>query len=194
MTIARFAAAAALVCSLALSPAAADATVMVRLSRETQVAQSDLVVRVTALSATTRWNEDGTRPLTLTRLAVREYLKGSGPTELTLRQFGGTVDGETMSVPGDGHLRAGAEYVVFLRQGIGVVYLTAMAQSVYAIVPSQPGAVPQVPQVRRDLTDVAFVAPDARGALVATEAPDEPPEPLAHLVETVAAAVRAGSR
>ncbi len=183
----RFMAAFALMCSLSLAPSRADATVMVRLSLDAQVAQSDLVVLVTAGASTTRWNEDATRPITLTRLVVREYLRGSGPQDLTLRQFGGTLDGETTMVPGDGHLRPGADFVLLLRRGNGVVYLTAMAQSVYAVLPTQQGS---PPRVTRDLHDIAFAVPDSRGALVVTEAPDEPPVPLAQLVESIAAIVR----
>ena len=175
----------AVVCALAMAPRAARATVMVKLAQEELVTQSDLVVRVVAGPQTTRWNEDDKRILTLTRLSVREYLKGTGPSELTLRQFGGTLQGMTLRVPGDAHLRPGEEAVVFLRRGVGVVYLTAMAQSVYEVVPTARG-----PVVRRDLHDVEFVAPDARGALVPSGAPAEPDQELVRFTEAVRAAAR----
>lgn len=172
-------------CALMAAPMAARATVMVKLAQEELITQSDLVVRVVAGAQTTRWNEDETRILTLTRLSVREYLKGTGPTELTLRQFGGTLQGMTLRVPGDGHLRPGEEAVVFLRRGVGVVYLTAMAQAVFEVVPTARG-----PVVRRDLHDVEFVAPDTRGALVPSGAPAEPDQDLVRFTEAVRAAAR----
>jgi hypothetical protein len=170
----------AIACALALTPPRADATVMVKLSPEELVSQSDFVVRVVVGPQSTRWNEDQTRILTLTRLTVREYLKGNGAPELTLRQFGGTLEGMTLTVPGDGHLRPGEEAVLFLRRGVGVVYLTAMAQSVYEVVPTQQG-----PVVRRDLHDVEFASPSARGALVPTVAPAEPDQNFARFAESV---------
>ncbi len=172
---------------LAAAPAAVHATVMVKLAQEQHLAQSELVVRVVVGPAATRWNEDETRILTLTRLEVREYLKGDGPTQLTLRQFGGTLEGMTLTVPGDGHLRAGEEAVLFLRRGAGVVYLTAMAQSVYEVV-----ATPQGPMVHRDLHDVEFAAPNERGALVASEAPEEPDQALGRFTELLRSVARRG--
>jgi hypothetical protein len=164
-----------------LGPAPADATVMVELSRAELVETADLIVRCTVGAQRTRWNEDQSRILTLSTLTVREYLKGRGPGELVLRQFGGTLDGLTLTVPGDGHVSPGQEVVLFLRQGAGVVYLTAMAQSVYLVTQGV---------VRRDLHDVSFAAPGPHGGLVPVEPPRETDETLRHLVEAVGYYVR----
>lgn len=164
-----------------LGPAEARATVMVELPRAELVQTADLVVRCVVGAQTVRWNEDQSRILTLSRLTVQAYLKGRGPSELVLRQFGGTLDGLTLTVPGDGHLSPGQEVVLFLRQGAGVVYLTAMAQSVYLVTQGV---------VRRDLHDVSFAAPGPRGGLVPVEPPQEADETLRHLEEAVAYYVR----
>lgn len=171
-----------IVMAAALYGGAAHATVMVELTRAELVAQSDLVVRVTVGAQQSRWNEDQTRIITLTHLTVQQFIKGSGPTELTLRQFGGTVGELTLTVPGDGHLRSGEQAVLFLRRGAGVVYLAAMSQSAYEITQRAGATV-----VRRDLHDVSFVHPNARGAMVPVEVMEEPDETLQHLIDAVTA-------
>lgn len=130
----------------------AQATVAVELQRPQLVADADLVVRVTVLDHRSAWNADNTAILTWTRLRVTEYLKGSGPAELTLRQMGGEAEGMVQYVPGDPRLAAGTDAVLFLRRGDGVTFLTAMAQSVFLIDRGVDGGA----YVRRDLTGLTF--------------------------------------
>src|SRR5262245_25046872 len=111
----------------------ARATVVLEQTRAQLVDRSDLVVRATVVSQRSAWNADHTQIVTLTRLRVAAYYKGTGLQELTLRQFGGTVDGISSTVPGDGRLTQGADTVLFLRRGDGVVFLTALAQAVYRV-------------------------------------------------------------
>jgi hypothetical protein len=99
--------------------------------------------------------------------------------ELVLRQFGGETEGLVERVPGDPRLADGEDVVVFLRNGPGVAFLTAMAQSVYHLHPAAPttGTAPAtrtaattVPTVtagtvmaRRDLDGITFARPRADG-------------------------------
>ncbi len=130
----------------------AQATVAVELQRPQLVTDADLVVRVTVLDHRSAWNADNTAILTWTRLRVTEYLKGSGPYELTLRQMGGEAEGMVQYVPGDPRLANGTDAVLFLRRGDGVTFLTAMAQSVFLIDRGVDGG----SYVRRDLTGLTF--------------------------------------
>ena len=130
----------------------ARATVAVELQRPQLVADADLVVRVTVLDHRSAWNADNTAILTWTRLRVTEYLKGSGPAELTLRQMGGEAEGMVQYVPGDPRLATGTDAVLFLRRGDAVTFLTAMAQSVFLIDRGVDGG----SYVRRDLTGLTF--------------------------------------
>jgi hypothetical protein len=131
----------------------AEATVAVQLDRAQLVEMSDLVVRATVVGATSRWNEERTQIITLTRLVVTQYVKGDGPTELVVRQFGGEVDGLVSTVAGDAHLEAGTDVVLCLRRGAGVVYLTAMAQSAWYVGAPAPGV---APEVHRDLSGLTL--------------------------------------
>jgi hypothetical protein len=130
----------------------AQATVAVELQRPQLVTDADLVVRVTVLDHRSAWNGDNTAILTWTRLRVTEYLKGSGPAELTLRQMGGEAEGMVQYVPGDPRLASGTDAVLFLRRGDGVTFLTAMAQSVFYIDRGTDGGA----YVRRDLAGLTF--------------------------------------
>jgi hypothetical protein len=169
--------------SLFVLAAVAHATVVVPLTREQLVAQSDLVVRATVESHTTAWNQEHTHIVTLTRIAVREYIKGSGPGDLVLRQFGGTVGGLTEHVPGDGRLAQGQDVVLFLRRGDGVVYLTALAQSVFFVAAASGGQT----TVARDLSQLTFAHFDASGRMTLGPPALELIETLDQLAQSVRA-------
>src|SRR5262249_36964213 len=158
--------------SVTAVPRPADATVVVPVTRAQLVERSELVVRAVVLDRRTAWSQDHTQMLSFTRIRVQRYLKGGGPAELTLRQFGGAIAGVTMVVPGDAQLRQGQDVVLFLRRGAGVVYLTALAMAAYHVVHS-PGA---APTVFRDLSELTF-AREQNGQMVLGPAPvDDPNE------------------
>jgi len=162
----------------------AEATVAVQVDRPQLVEMSDLVVRATVLGATSRWNEDRTQIITLTRLAVTQHLKGAGATELVVRQFGGEVDGLVSHVSGDARLEAGADVVLCLRRGAGVVYLTAMAQSVWYVNPQVSGA---TPEVHRDLAGLTLARMQGGQVRVIEHPTADPRETLPQLLTSLAA-------
>ena len=181
--------AAVLACSMFLA-APADATVVVQVDRAQLVGMSDLVVRATVGNAQTRWSDDHARILTYTRLTVTQYLKGTGPTELVLRQMGGEIDGLVSRIAGDAHLTPGQDVVLCLRQGDGVVFLTAMAQSAWYVT-AQPGA---TPVASRDLSGLTFARMiDGRMTLVEPTT-TEGAESLPRLLQRPAAVSRPASQ
>jgi hypothetical protein len=129
----------------------AHATVIVPLTLADQVGRADLVVRARVGAAHSAFVPERGAILTWTELEVSEILKGQAPSTLTLRQMGGTADGQTMLVPGDAHLAAGQDVILFLRNdrsGSGSdVFLLALAQSAY-VVSGQ--------QASRDLSQLTF--------------------------------------
>lgn len=166
----------------------AEATVAVQLDRAQLVEMSDLVVRATVLGATSRWNEDHSQIITLTRLAVSQYVKGEGPAELVLRQFGGEVDGLVSRVPGDARLEPGADVVLCLRRGVGVVYLTAMAQSAW-YVDAQPSS-GVAPEVHRDLSGLTLARMQGGRLRVIEHPTADPRETLPQLVTSLSTLAR----
>lgn len=164
----------------------AEATIAVQLDRAQLVEMSDIVVRATVLGATSQWNEDHSQILTLTRLGVAQYLKGSGPGDLVLRQFGGQVGDLVSRVAGDAHLEPGQDVVLCLRRGAGVVYLTAMAQSAWYVTPVQGADA----VASRDLSGLTLTRFQNGRMQIIEPTSSAAPEPLARLLESLTAAAR----
>lgn len=174
-TIRRLGAALALTVALAVAPPA-TATVVIESPRVELVERSQLIVRAFVDGATSRWNEDGSQLITLTALRVTEYIKGNGPATLTLRQLGGRLGDIASHIPGDARFANGQEVFLFLRQGSGVVYLTALSQSAYYIRRDNGEA-----SVSRELHGLSFARRSATGTMQIVEPPSETPETLTHL-------------
>ena len=124
------------------APVVVSATVAVKLAPRQQAARADVVVTARVLDAQSQWNEDHSKIITLTRVAVQKVLKGTAPAELVVRQFGGTVGDLRSAIEGDARLVPHQDVVMFLRRGAGnVVYLVAMAQSVGVLKTAPDGTV-----------------------------------------------------
>ncbi len=135
---------------VALTSSLAYATVVVPLTLADQVQRADLVVRARVGSVRSAYVAERGTILSWTELEVTESLKGQAPVTLTLRQMGGTADGQTMLVPGDAHLAPGEEVILFLRRdrnGTNDVFLLALAQSAYVV---------RGQQASRDLSQLTF--------------------------------------
>lgn len=115
----------------------ADATTALLLSREELTERSTAVGRVTVGRATTRESDDGTSIITRTELTFTQCLKGACGTTAIVEQVGGTLNGKTQRLLGDGRLQPGEDAIVFLSAGqgrdSGVSFLTALALSVYHV-------------------------------------------------------------
>ena len=160
----------------------ARATVMVELPRARLVEGADLIVEATVGAQHSAWNENHTQIITLSEIRVQRYLKGNGPNSLTVRQLGGTMDGRTMHIAGNGDLHAQDHVFLFLRRGPGVVYLSEMAQSLYTI---------DHGQVHRDISEVTFVELGEAKMRTLPQV-QERPETVTHFVNSVRGFVRGG--
>jgi hypothetical protein len=132
-----------------------------------------------------QWNEAHTQIITLTRLHVESWLKGSSATDIVLEQLGGTVDGVSSRVSGDARLSVGQRGVFFLRAQNGRVYLTALSLAVYFVDAPKKGPA----TVRRDLSDLTFVHL-VEGRYVIGPPPVEAAETLEHLVDDITSIVK----
>jgi hypothetical protein len=107
---------------------------MLLLTREELVERSEIVARVRVGKAAAGESEDGRAIVTRTEVEVTQMLKGKAPARLVVQQIGGTFNGKTQKVVGDGALRSGEDAVVFLRRDEkGTAYLTALSLSVYHV-------------------------------------------------------------
>lgn len=105
-------------------------------SFETLVNQSDYVVRAVVKSATPEWKESAGKPYISTHLEleVREVVKGTPPTPLTLDLLGGKIGEVELVVSGMPIFQVGDESVLFVYGAEKKLYpLVAMMHGVYPI-------------------------------------------------------------
>jgi hypothetical protein len=158
---------------LAASPV--SATSALYLTEVEQAAESTAVVVARIGTAKVGVHPKWQRPITTTTVHVEELLLGSAPEMLTIEQFGGTIDGQTLYIPGDARFERGERCVLFLRQVDGDWFLTAMQQSKYEI---RQG--PRAQFLTRALSDGLFLRTE-QGLKPMDEPPQKPVQTLAEL-------------
>lgn len=152
----------AAVVAMASGATAARATVMVEVSMERLVAESDLVVhgRVTATGTRLAPNEAGRlEPHTITIVRVIEVLAGvPRGSELVIDELGGEIQGHGMRIAGTPEYRPGEEVVLFLRALPNGEYRTyAMAQGAFEVLPAVGAAEPVVVRDTRAIAMASWV-------------------------------------
>jgi hypothetical protein len=110
-------------------PALALGTTLIPHTLLQRAEQADRVALVQVLSQ--RVEETAGAPVsikTYTRVAVGDDFRGTGPSEVTIVQLGGTIGPKSIEVPGDAHFTVGETAVVFLRCRLAVdrCHLVAM--------------------------------------------------------------------
>jgi len=136
----------------------AGATVMVEVPLDDMVRDADAVVLGTVVSTGVQlvMEDGGLIPNTLTRVRVREWLRGDGPRIITIRELGGEWQGRGMRIEGTPRYAPGEQVVVFLavHPAHPSDYRTyGMVQGRFVVIPGVPG-VPTT--VRRDLSAITF--------------------------------------
>ena len=114
----------------------ATATSALHVTDVEQAAMSTAVVVARVGTSRVGMEPEGRFPLTFHRLEIEEALHGAAPATLELAQYGGEVDGRVHFLSGDAELKPGERCVLFIKhvKSEGIWYLTALAQSKYAIV------------------------------------------------------------
>jgi hypothetical protein len=121
---------------LALLPPLVRATTVEPPSFETLINQSDYVVRAVVTSATPEWKVNEGKPYISTHLelAIREVVKGTPPTPLTMDLLGGKIGEVQFAVTGMPVFQVGDESILFVYGAEKKLYpLVAMMHGVYPI-------------------------------------------------------------
>jgi len=116
-----------------LLPAIAGATKVKRMELKELVTVSDRVVVGTVQSSFVSYNPETGRVYTYTTLLVSEHLKGEETRNVTIRQYGGEVDGKTLWIPGVPKLNEGMEYVLFLSKRGDFHIVRGLGQGAFSI-------------------------------------------------------------
>lgn len=141
--------------ALALLTAPAGATIVQALDLEQLSKKADVVVHGDVVDQKTNWNTTRSRIYTVTRVRIRDPLKGPHKkgAVIEIRQLGGTVGEITQSIVGNARLSPAEEVLLFLNHDPEKQrhYIVGMAQGKYAIDRSGKPAV-----VRHDLRGLAL--------------------------------------
>lgn len=121
---------------LALAPFAALATSLIPHTVPQRALASDRVALVEVIERQTVAEPGAPRRLkTHTQLLVRENVRGTGPSSVTLVQLGGTLGQQAFIVPGDAEFVVGERALVFLHcPAPERCYLVAMGEGKLPIV------------------------------------------------------------
>ncbi|MEM7605460.1 MAG: hypothetical protein AAF411_08885 [Myxococcota bacterium] len=145
--------------SLLLVSASAAATVMVRVPLEDMVRDSQGVVRgrVTQVGTQLVIRGASADPMTVSQIAVDEWIVGEGGSQLRMREHGGSHGRGGMAVAATPRYSVGEEVIIVLEadpESDGRYHRTyAMAQGKFAVLRGVPGT---PDRVVRDTREVGF--------------------------------------
>lgn len=124
----------------------AGATTLVRMSLSQLSQASSTIIQGHVLSAEARWNQNHTRIMTFTTIALDQTLKGQAPSTLTIEQPGGTIGNFHVHVPGTAYLRPQTEYILFLEPGgtPQTFHVVGMMQGALRVVQNRKGSARRV--------------------------------------------------
>ncbi len=130
----------------------AQAAVMVRMTLDDLVHESDLVIRGTVLSSKSFKDARTGKVMTTHQVRVDETMKGSAVNQVAVVTLGGELEDIGQIIPGEARLDDGEEVVLCLQSGQLGYSVVAMAQGKFKVVKDG-----QVTTLRRDLADILFV-------------------------------------
>lgn len=130
------------------------------LSLEGLVSHADIVVYGSARSVETHRGEHG-RIVRSFEVEVRDYLVGSGPSQIQVRLAGGSLNGRGRLVPGEAELLLNEGAVLFLERVAGtsepLFYVVGMAQGRFEVVGDPAAGSARVTRTLGDLNLVGDV-------------------------------------
>ena len=112
-----------------------SASQFIKLPFDKVVQESTFVVRGVVGPVDAAWNDEGEIIFSSANLEISEYLVGTGPRLLRIREVGGTVNGYTQQAIGFPELREGEEVVLMLTRwdDSGDYRIHAYAQGKYVV-------------------------------------------------------------
>jgi len=124
-----------LACALAALVGTASASQFARFDRDTQVRNSELILRGRVDTVSAHWNEARSAIYSDAEVTVEEVWKGAPSSDrVVVRVLGGTVGTVRLEVDGAPRLAAGEDVVLFLRRADGAYTPWGMMFGKYRIV------------------------------------------------------------
>lgn len=133
------------------SPLSTGASLIVKMGLEDMAIVSEAVVVGVVRSVTSGWNATRTHVLTRVVFDVEKTVKGSIPPVIEVVEFGGSVDGMTVWVPGTPEFHPGERAVLLLTRDAtdGAWTVTGFAQGKFRVFEDRANGQPLVRNVER---------------------------------------------
>lgn len=131
--------------ALALAAIPAAASTFVAMSHGELVAGSDAIVQGRVLKVSSFWTPSGRLIATEAMVQVEELVKGSAPSVVVVRTFGGTVGGFTVEAHGFPKFAVNDHLLLYLHGAEGTAEVTGYQQGQYRIVRDKSGVEMAVP-------------------------------------------------
>jgi len=109
------------------------AAVMVKLETKDLAEQAEAVVVGKVASSKAQWDDKKTKILTFTQVTITDTVKGDLKGDVTVRTFGGEVDGLAQIVPGMPQFDKDEEVVLFLKKDEKSFIVVGMGQGKYSV-------------------------------------------------------------
>ena len=158
------------IASLIASAASLSATTVIPPTFEQLVDQAEVIFQGTVTKTNSQWIGEGDqrRIVTYVTFEVKDALKGSPGKSYTVRQFGGTVDGETMMIDGAPVFNVGDEDILFVENnGSQVVPLVGLMHGRFHVRKDASGRETVTTNGDQPLGDVSRLGHEETGAATA---------------------------
>jgi hypothetical protein len=135
------------VVALLLAAIPAMASTFLAISQDELIAQSDAVVQGRVLKVNSFWSPSGRVIMSEALVRVEDTVKGTAPSVVIVRTFGGTVGSYTVEAHGFPKFAANDHVLLFLQNAGETAEVTAYRQGQYRIVRDKAGVEIAVPTV-----------------------------------------------
>lgn len=135
------------VIALLLAAIPAAASTFLALSQDELIAQSDAIVQGRVLKVSSFWDKTGRVIVSEAMVRVEDTVKGTAPSVVIVRTFGGTVGSYTVEAHGFPKFAANDHLLLFLQNPGETAEVTAYRQGQYRIVRDKSGVEIAVPTV-----------------------------------------------
>lgn len=135
------------VVALLLAAIPVTASTFLALSQDELIAQSDAIVQGRVLKVSSFWDKTGRVIQSEALVRVEDTMKGTAPSVVVVRTFGGTVGSFTVEAHGFPKFAANDHVLLFLQNANETAEVTAYRQGQYRIVRDKSGVDIAVPTV-----------------------------------------------
>ncbi len=128
------------IAAILLGVSSLAALTLKKASLEELTRESSLVIQGRVISAESRWEDERRQSIyTVLTIEVEQYVKGSGPKAIQVKQLGGAMEDIALEVSGSPRLGEGDEVLLFLQSFQGAYWIHSIALGYYQVIREKDG-------------------------------------------------------